>query len=141
MRWSSVGGGTTLPRATRCAHTLAIKCHAPIRLGTCCTRTIDAVGSQNLSREGSHLTARTPAQCQPRAGRARSAAARPAVMPAAANGGERPLGGKVTLAVVGDIHEQWGADDEAALLSLGADVAVFLGDIGNEDARWGLWLC
>lgn len=40
-----------------------------------------------------------------------------------------PQGRKVTLAVVGDVHSQWTADDEAALASLGADVAVFVGDV------------
>ncbi|PRW59109.1 metallophosphoesterase [Chlorella sorokiniana] len=39
---------------------------------------------------------------------------------------------KVTLAVVGDVHSQWDADSEAALAWLGADVAVFVGDFGEE---------
>ena len=41
---------------------------------------------------------------------------------------------RLTLAVVGDVHDQWGDDSEAALASLGADVVVFVGDFGNEDA-------
>jgi uncharacterized protein (TIGR04168 family) len=38
----------------------------------------------------------------------------------------------VRIAVVGDIHNQWDALDEAALLSLGVDLALFVGDFGNE---------
>ncbi|KAL4434484.1 hypothetical protein ABPG75_000925 [Micractinium tetrahymenae] len=41
----------------------------------------------------------------------------------------------ITLAVVGDVHSQWDADSEAALLSLGADVAVFVGDFGEENVQ------
>lgn len=47
-----------------------------------------------------------------------------------------PKGRKVTLAVVGDVHSQWTAEDEAALASLGVDVAVFVGDV-----RCRLLLC
>jgi uncharacterized protein (TIGR04168 family) len=39
----------------------------------------------------------------------------------------------VKIAVVGDIHDSWDADSEAALASLGADIAVFVGDFGNEN--------
>ena len=41
--------------------------------------------------------------------------------------------GAVRLAVVGDVHDQWSAADAAALGGLGADVAVFVGDFGNEN--------
>lgn len=41
----------------------------------------------------------------------------------------------IRLAVVGDVHSQWDADSEAALLSLGADVAVFVGDFGEENVQ------
>ncbi|KAI7839666.1 hypothetical protein COHA_006475 [Chlorella ohadii] len=42
---------------------------------------------------------------------------------------------RVTLAVVGDVHSQWDADSEAALAWLGADVAVFVGDFGEENVQ------
>ncbi|GAB4815730.1 hypothetical protein N2152v2_002776 [Parachlorella kessleri] len=41
----------------------------------------------------------------------------------------------IRLAIVGDVHGQWDADSEAALDSLAADVAVFLGDFGEEDVE------
>ncbi|KAL4419082.1 hypothetical protein ABPG77_002223 [Micractinium sp. CCAP 211/92] len=41
----------------------------------------------------------------------------------------------IRLAVVGDVHSQWDADSEAALLSLGADIAVFVGDFGEENVQ------
>ncbi|MBE9178974.1 TIGR04168 family protein [Oculatella sp. LEGE 06141] len=37
-----------------------------------------------------------------------------------------------TLAVVGDVHDRWDADDEAALNHLGVDLVVLVGDFGNE---------
>jgi len=43
--------------------------------------------------------------------------------------------GRVTLAVVGDVHDQWDEDSEASLISLGADFVIFVGDFGNEDAE------
>lgn len=46
---------------------------------------------------------------------------------------QRGGGRKLTLAVVGDVHSQWGADDETALAWLGADVAIFVGDFGEEN--------
>jgi hypothetical protein len=53
-----------------------------------------------------------------------------------------PQGRKVTLAVVGDVHSQWTAEDEAALASLGADVAVFVGDVRcRRAAVWPLHRC
>jgi uncharacterized protein (TIGR04168 family) len=38
----------------------------------------------------------------------------------------------VRIAVVGDIHDQWDYEDEAALLALKVDLALFVGDFGNE---------
>jgi uncharacterized protein (TIGR04168 family) len=57
---------------------------------------------------------------------------------AAATAGAAPLLGPAregvsTIAVVGDVHGLWDPDSEAALLALRADVAVFLGDFGEED--------
>ena len=37
-----------------------------------------------------------------------------------------------TIAVVGDIHNQWSEADGQALKALGVDLALFVGDIGNE---------
>lgn len=37
-----------------------------------------------------------------------------------------------TIAIVGDIHDQWSSADEQALLSLGVDLVLFVGDFGNE---------
>ena len=37
-----------------------------------------------------------------------------------------------TVAVVGDIHDQWSIADEQALLALGVDLVLFVGDFGNE---------
>ncbi|AIE74056.1 MULTISPECIES: TIGR04168 family protein [unclassified Synechocystis] len=38
----------------------------------------------------------------------------------------------ITLAVVGDIHEQWELADHQALQAISADLALFVGDFGNE---------
>lgn len=38
----------------------------------------------------------------------------------------------ITLAVVGDVHNQWSAADGKALEALGVDLVLFVGDIGNE---------
>lgn len=37
-----------------------------------------------------------------------------------------------TIAVVGDIHDQWEAEDGEALHHLGVDLVLFVGDLGNE---------
>jgi uncharacterized protein (TIGR04168 family) len=66
--------------------------------------------------------------------------ARRAALPAAAVAGRRmaaaAAAGSCTLAVVGDIHDQWDAGDAGALAALAAaglaDVVVFLGDFGEE---------
>lgn len=38
----------------------------------------------------------------------------------------------LTIALVGDIHEQWDAADASALKGLGVDLVLFVGDFGNE---------
>ncbi len=38
----------------------------------------------------------------------------------------------VKIAVVGDIHDQWEAEDAIALQALGVDLVLFVGDFGNE---------
>ncbi|MCL2932222.1 MAG: TIGR04168 family protein [Trichodesmium sp. MAG_R03] len=38
----------------------------------------------------------------------------------------------ITIAVVGDIHNQWEPEDEIALKYLGVDLVLFVGDFGNE---------
>jgi len=38
----------------------------------------------------------------------------------------------ITLAVVGDVHDQWDAQDERALRHLGVDLVLLVGDFGNE---------
>lgn len=39
---------------------------------------------------------------------------------------------KIKIAIVGDVHEQWESADDQALLSLGVDLVLFVGDFGNE---------
>ncbi|MEM1366493.1 MAG: TIGR04168 family protein [Cyanobacteria bacterium P01_H01_bin.15] len=39
---------------------------------------------------------------------------------------------QLTIAVVGDVHDQWSPEDEQALVSLGVDLVLFVGDFGNE---------
>jgi uncharacterized protein (TIGR04168 family) len=36
------------------------------------------------------------------------------------------------VAIAGDIHDQWDDQDDQAILNLGADLALFVGDFGNE---------
>lgn len=38
----------------------------------------------------------------------------------------------VTIAVIGDVHDQWDSDDERALKKLGVDLVLLVGDFGNE---------
>jgi uncharacterized protein (TIGR04168 family) len=38
----------------------------------------------------------------------------------------------LTIAVVGDVHERWDAEDEIALNQLGVDLVLLVGDFGNE---------
>ena len=44
-------------------------------------------------------------------------------------GNEQP---NCTIAVVGDVHDQWEWQDNACLQELGVDLALFVGDFGNE---------
>ena len=39
---------------------------------------------------------------------------------------------EITIAVVGDIHDQWQKEDRLALQHLGVDLVLFVGDFGNE---------
>lgn len=41
----------------------------------------------------------------------------------------------IKIAVVGDIHDQWEADDGIALYELGVDLVLFVGDFGNESVE------
>ncbi|NEN95528.1 MAG: TIGR04168 family protein, partial [Moorea sp. SIO3I7] len=38
----------------------------------------------------------------------------------------------IQIAVVGDIHQLWEAEDAIALEQLGVDLVLFVGDFGNE---------
>ncbi|OKH40461.1 TIGR04168 family protein [[Phormidium ambiguum] IAM M-71] len=42
---------------------------------------------------------------------------------------------QVKIAVIGDVHDQWEAADGEALRSLGVDLALFVGDFGNESVE------
>ncbi|MBE9079323.1 TIGR04168 family protein [Romeria aff. gracilis LEGE 07310] len=42
---------------------------------------------------------------------------------------------EMTIAVVGDVHDLWEAEDAAALRHLKADLVLFLGDYGNESVE------
>lgn len=41
----------------------------------------------------------------------------------------------IKLAAIGDVHDRWEAEDEAALKALGVDLALFVGDFGNESVE------
>ncbi|MCL1463984.1 TIGR04168 family protein [Argonema galeatum] len=41
----------------------------------------------------------------------------------------------IKIAVVGDVHDQWEAEDGEALRHLGVDLVLFVGDFGNESVR------
>jgi uncharacterized protein (TIGR04168 family) len=41
----------------------------------------------------------------------------------------------IRIAIVGDIHDQWEADDGIALQQLGVDLVLFVGDFGNESVE------
>ncbi len=38
----------------------------------------------------------------------------------------------IKIAIIGDVHNAWDADDEPALQQLGVDLVLFVGDFGNE---------
>jgi uncharacterized protein (TIGR04168 family) len=42
------------------------------------------------------------------------------------------MGETIKIAVVGDVHDQWEAEDAIALKHLGVDLVLFVGDFGNE---------
>ena len=44
-------------------------------------------------------------------------------------------GQEIKIAVVGDIHDLWDHDDEAALKALGVDLVLLVGDFGNESVE------
>jgi uncharacterized protein (TIGR04168 family) len=39
------------------------------------------------------------------------------------------------IAVIGDVHDQWEVEDGIALQALGVDLALFVGDFGNESVQ------
>ncbi len=41
----------------------------------------------------------------------------------------------IRIAVIGDIHDLWESEDEAALNHLGVDLVLFVGDFGNESVE------
>jgi uncharacterized protein (TIGR04168 family) len=41
----------------------------------------------------------------------------------------------VTIAVIGDVHDDWDSDDEIALKRLGVDLVLLVGDFGNESVK------
>jgi uncharacterized protein (TIGR04168 family) len=41
----------------------------------------------------------------------------------------------IKIAVIGDVHDQWEAADAEALQQLGVDLALFVGDFGNESVE------
>lgn len=41
----------------------------------------------------------------------------------------------LTLAVIGDVHDAWEPEDATALKALGVDLALFVGDFGNESVE------
>ncbi|NDJ16710.1 TIGR04168 family protein [Myxacorys almedinensis] len=41
----------------------------------------------------------------------------------------------IRIAAIGDIHDRWESEDEAALEYLGVDLALFVGDFGNESVE------
>ena len=50
-------------------------------------------------------------------------------------GGTAAIRTTLRLAVVGDTHEQYEDDDNAALIGLAPDAVLFVGDFGNEDVN------
>ena len=41
----------------------------------------------------------------------------------------------IKIAVVGDVHDLWEAEDNAALKDLHVDLVLFVGDFGNESVE------
>jgi uncharacterized protein (TIGR04168 family) len=48
---------------------------------------------------------------------------------------QKPQSKTLKIAVVGDVHDQWEAEDGLALKHLGVDLALFVGDFGNESVE------
>ncbi|AFY35238.1 TIGR04168 family protein [Calothrix sp. PCC 7507] len=48
---------------------------------------------------------------------------------------EKTQSKNLKIAVVGDIHDQWEAEDGIALKHLGVDLVLFVGDFGNESVE------
>jgi len=42
------------------------------------------------------------------------------------------MGRQILIAVIGDVHDRWEEEDNQALIHLGVDLAIFVGDFGNE---------
>lgn len=45
------------------------------------------------------------------------------------------VGSQIKIAVVGDVHDLWDSQDEAALKSLNVDLVLLVGDFGNESVE------
>lgn len=58
-----------------------------------------------------------------------------AVKSLAGDGEKTAKADTLTLAVVGDVHNDWNEEDELALNYLNPDVVAFVGDIGNENVE------
>jgi uncharacterized protein (TIGR04168 family) len=48
---------------------------------------------------------------------------------------QKPAPELIKIAVIGDVHDQWEAADGLALQQLGIDLALFVGDFGNESVE------
>lgn len=48
---------------------------------------------------------------------------------------DSPSDPTLTLAVIGDVHDQWSQEDEQALQALGVDLVLLVGDFGNESVE------
>ncbi len=49
--------------------------------------------------------------------------------------GAQPIADQIKIAVVGDVHDRWDAEDEKALQALGVDLVLLVGDFGNESVE------
>ena len=56
----------------------------------------------------------------------------PEKQPTIAQPSPQPAAADIKIAVIGDIHNCWDADDAIALKHLGVDLVLFVGDFGNE---------
>ncbi|XHX79401.1 MAG: TIGR04168 family protein [Stenomitos frigidus ULC029] len=46
-----------------------------------------------------------------------------------------PSKASITIAIIGDVHDRWDADDAIALKHLGVDLVLLVGDFGNESVE------